>query len=354
MKASRKLAVCLLALAVALAGCTVTGAGQLNITGACQAGAITPGFTTTVWSASWQWIAFLAASTIWIVSILVYVVGYALNHEKAIIWAKEQMQEAVLAMVITMFVVGLVSFLCTIDLRSLGMGGSCAFGNTYNLVDAAFCSLESVYLSIMQGFLLVLGINSALGAASTITMGFAPGGVGAVFSPFAFMGDIANSLLLATIALMTAAVLTLTQMVLVKMTAAIFVILFPIGVILRSFGATRGFGGGLIAIALGFFIMYPLLVILFYGMIGGNIGIADDLRSDYSNLGDSFQSAGPSPTDPNWFGGMLGPFIGFIGKAIMGAIFVPLLMFMVLIAFVKGLSTALGEEVDVSNLTRLI
>ena len=354
MKTSRKTAVCLLALAVALAGCTVTGPGQLSITGACSAGALNPAFTTTVWSASWQGIAFLAASTVWVVSILVYVIGFGLNHQKAVIWAKEQMQEAVLAMVITMFVVGLVSFLCTIDLRSLGMGGSCLGGATYNLVDAAFCALESVYLSIMQGLLLVLGMNSAMGAASSISVGFAPGGIGAVYAPYAFLGDIANSLLLATIVLMTGAVLTLTQMVLIKMTAAIFVILFPIGVILRSFGATRGFGGGLIAIALGFFLMYPLLVILFYGSVGGNIGIADDIRSDYSNLGDSFQTAGPSPTDPNWFGGLLGPFIGFIGKAIMGAIFIPLLMFMVLIAFVKGLSMALGEEVDVSNLTRLI
>ncbi|NYZ75746.1 hypothetical protein H0N98_00665 [Candidatus Micrarchaeota archaeon] len=353
MNIPKKLKVCLLVLAISLAGCTIGAGGTLDITPACQAGAVSAGFIN-LWSATWQGICFLAATTVWAVAILVYVVGFALNHQKAIIWAREQMQEAVFAMLITMFVIGFVSFLCTLDLNSLGLGGACLGGATTNFIDAAFCSLSSMYLTLMQGLLLVIALNSAMAAAATFTIGFAPGGVGTVFTPLAVLGEVANSFVPASIVLVTSAVLTMTQMVLVKMSASIFVALFPIGVILRSFGATRGFGGGLIAIALGFLLFYPFLVVLFYGSVGGNMGISDAITQDYSSLSDSFSSAGPSPGDANWFGGILSPLVGFIGKAIMGAIFIPLLMFMILIVSIKGLSAALGEEVDVSNLTRLI
>jgi hypothetical protein len=345
MNTSKKTAVCLLILAIALAGCTASG-GKLTVQPACSGGAVSSDFSG-IWM-GWQGISFLAASTIWVVSILAYTLGYALDHQKTIIWAKEQMGEAVLAMAITFFVVGFVSFLCSLNMNSLGIGSTCGVMSG-NFIDVGFGCLSSMYATILQGYLLVIGMNSALAAAATITMGFAPGGVGVVFAPFAFLAEVANSLLLATITLMTAAVLTLTQMVLLKMTASIFVILFPIGVILRSFGVTRGFGGGLIAIAIGFFIFYPLLVVLFYGAVTG------DISNDYTGLRDSVKNVGLSPTGPDWFGGgLLGSLAGFIGKTIMGAIFIPLIMFMILISFVKGLSMALGEEVDVSNLTRLI
>ncbi len=347
MKASKKLTACLLVLAMALAGCTAAG-GTLTVKPACSAGAVSGDFVS-MWTTNWQGIAFLAASTVWVVSIFAYVLGYVLNHQKVIIWAKEQMQEAVLAMAITLFVVGFVSFLCSVDLNSLGIGPACGV-NSGNFVDVGFGCLASMYSTVMSGYLLVIGINTALSAAATITVGFAPGGVGPIFAPFAFLAEIANSFLLATIALLTSLVFTMTQMILLKMTGSMFVILFPIGVILRSFGATRGFGGGLIAIALGFFLFYPLLIVLFYASVTG------DISDDFTNLNEAFKNAGPSPTSPDWFmgGGLLNYFVGFVGKTIMGAIILPLIMFMVLIAFVKGLSMALGEEVDVSNLTRLI
>ncbi|MCX6776861.1 MAG: hypothetical protein NTY73_02755 [Candidatus Micrarchaeota archaeon] len=205
-----------------------------------------------------------------------------------------------------------------------------------------------MYKNIMGGFLTVTAIQSLLSALSTTTYGYAPGGVGFVVSPLGALGDIATSLRDGMIVLMTSAILTLTQMILLKMTESLFVILFPIGIILRSFGASRGFGGGLIAIALGLFLFYPLMVVLFYGSVLGSI------QADYSSMTTSLQGQGLDASNSNWFGGLLWPVAGFIGKAMVGAIFIPILMFMVLIAFIKGLSTALGEEVDASNLTRLI
>ena len=342
MRALSERTILLFVLALALSGCVInntTNPPQIEAVDACSSGAVTTGFTN-FW-ASWQALCVFAAFTVFLVSILAYSLGYALNHQKAIIWAREQMREAILAMFIALFVIGFVSFLCGLNLDSLGMGSG-------NFVDVGFSYLNTMYSRIMEGYLVVIAINSVMSWISTMTIGFAPGSVGPVFAPFAFLGDIANSMVVALIALMTSAIIMLTQMILLKMTASLFSILFPVGIILRSFGITRGFGGGLMAIAIGFFIFYPLLIVIFYG------AVAQDISNSYNGLTDSFQNAGPSPSSPSWFSGMIDYITGFVGGIVMAAIFIPLVMFMVLIGAIKGLSMALGEEVDVSNLTRLI
>jgi hypothetical protein len=346
----KKITIGLFFLALALSGCVVdnsTHPPTLNVTGACSSGAVTPEFQG-MW-VSWQGISILAASTVFLVAGFAYVLGHVLSHKKLLLWSKEQMQEAILAMAITLFIVGFVSFLCTLDLKSLGVSTDCT-GPTCNVLNVASGYLTSLYTTIMKGYLVVAGINAVMSSWATLTIGKAPGGVGVIITPLAVLGDIASSLVMAMIVLMTSAIITLVQIVVLKMSESIFVILFPIGVILRSFGVTRGFGGGLIAIAIGFFFFYPLLVVLFYGAVVGD----NTIGNNYTGLSDSFKNGGLSPTNSNWFGGILGPLVGFIGQTIVGAIFMPLVMFMILVSFVKGLSYALGEEVDVSNLTRLI
>ena len=349
MKKSGAIAMCLLLIALAMSGCTVNSNGTMSVSPACSqtTSTVTPEFES-MWL-SWQGIAFLAGSTVFVISILAYTLGYVLAHQKVLRWAKEQMEEAMLSMVIVLFVIGFASFLCSLDLRTLGMETSCS-GPSCNFVDVGYSLLMDMFKAITQGFLLVTSMQAVLSSISTMTMGKAPGGFGIIISPYAVAGDIAAGLRDAMIVLMTSAIMTITQMVLIKMTESLFVILFPIGVILRSFGATRGFGGGLIAIAIGFFVFYPLLVVLFYGSVLGSI------QTDYGGMVDSMKANGLDATTPFWYGGnIISSFVvGFIGKVIMGAIFMPLLMFMILVAFVKGLSKSLGEEVDVSNLTRLI
>ena len=348
MNRLRKTALCTVFLALLLSGCYVDNSKSppLQVKPACSGGTVSSEFQN-MWL-SWQGLAFLAGSTVFIISTLAYVLGYVLMHSKVITWAKEQMQEAVLSMVIVLFVIGFASFLCSLDLRALGMTTSCS-STSCNFIDVGYGMLMEMYKVIIQGYMLITGMQAVLSSISTMTMGKSPGGFGIMISPYAVAGDIASALRDAMIVLMTSGIMTLTQMVLLKMTESLFVILFPIGVILRSFGATRGFGGGLIAIAIGFFVFYPLLVVLFYGSVLGSI------QADYGDMLGSVKGKGLDATSPNWFGGdMVFFFVGFIGKTIMGAIFIPLLMFMILVAFVKGLSQTLGEEVDVSNLTRLI
>jgi len=363
MNRLRKALLCAVLLALLLSGCVIndtTNPPTYQISPACNSttSEVTPAFQN-IWT-SWQAIAFLAGVIVFLVSILAYTLGYALMHHKIIMWAKEQMQEAFLSMVIVFVVIGFVSFLCSLDLRALGMETSCVctqysgdppqcIATSCNFVDAGYSMLMSLYQNTMAGFVTTTFMQTLLSQASSIMIGKSPGGFGIMVRPFGMLGDIASALSTAMIVLMTSAILTLTQMILLKMTESLFVILFPIGIIMRSFGATRGFGGGLIAIAIGFFLFYPLLVVLFYGSLVGSI------QTDYGSLTTSLQGKSLDASTSNWFGGdLLSPLVGFVGKTVLGAILIPILMFMILVAFVKGLSTALGEEVDVSNLTRLI
>ncbi|MEM3555920.1 MAG: hypothetical protein QXF56_04350 [Candidatus Micrarchaeia archaeon] len=342
----KKYIIGLLLLSLMWFGCTATG-GTLTVKPACSSGAVSSEFET-YWG-NWQSLSILAASTVFLVAAFVYTLGHVLVHRKVTLWAKEQMEEAILAMAITIFVIGFVSFLCSLDLNTLGIDTGCT-GDNCNMINVAFGYLSDFYSTIMTGYVTVAGLNAVMSSVATMTIGKAPGGVGVMISPLAVFSDISSSLTMAMIVLMTSAIMVLTQMVLLKMMESLFVILFPIGVLLRSFGATRGFGGGLIALAIGFFFFYPLLAVLFYGAVLG------DVQMSYEGMSDSFKESGLSPTDPSWFTGnpLSEFFVGFIGKTIVGAIFMPLVMFMILISFVKGLSYALGEEVDVSNLTRLI
>ena len=344
MSSLNKISICVLLLALALSGCVISG-GTMTVQPACQGGTVSPGFEG-VWL-NWQTLSILAASTVFLVAAFVYAVGHALTHKKVTMWAKTQMEEAALAMAITIFVIGLVSFLCTFDLKTLGISTACT-GAECNIIETAFNHLFSLYNTIMSGFLVVAGMNAVMASWATMSIGKAPGGVGIIITPLAVLGDIASSLTMAMVILMTSAIVTITQMVLLKMTESLFVILFPIGVLLRSFGITRGFGGGLIALAIGFFIFYPLLVVLFYGSVVGSV------QTTYGSMTDSFKEGGLSPTTASWSLNPIDSVVRFVGPVIMGAVFMPLIMFMILVSFVKGLSHTLGEEVDVSNLTRLI
>lgn len=335
--------VCLLLLSVILGGCVSSG-GTLTVAPACSSGAVSPQFET-YWL-NWQGLSFLAASTVFLIAAFVYALGHVLVHRKVIMWAREQMEEALLAMAITVFIIGFVSFLCTFDMQSLGIQSNCA--PNCNLVNVGFGYLNDFFTEIMEGFFVVAGLNAVMTSQASMTIGKATHGVGVTVAPLAVFNEISASLTMAMVTLMTSAIFVITQMVLLKMTESIFVILFPIGVLLRSFGATRGFGGGLIAIAIGFFVFYPLLVVLFYGATLG------DIQTTYGELSGAFKEGGLSPATSDWFNPIGIPFVGFVGKVIVGAILMPLVMFMILVSFVKGLSYILGEEVDVSNLTRLI
>ncbi|RLG20052.1 hypothetical protein DRN67_00995 [Candidatus Micrarchaeota archaeon] len=194
---------------------------------------------------------------------------------------------------------------------------------------------------------------------------------------------------------------------------ALFPMLLVLGVILRTFWFTRRLGGLLIAIAIGIYVAMPLLYVLSYYILGGTSAgtyvvkidpsAYGDITSEHEQLfesggaygtpytlvehpelqdmgdvahrinsienrnyvGDILSVAGSAavagspvpipgvPTENNWVVGDDGV-LENTAKLLIYATFVPFMVLMTTISFIKGLSPLLGGDIEIAGITHLI
>jgi len=323
-----------------LSGCTIPKV--------CSDGGVHADFTT-LWT-TWQGVIATGVLVIFLVSGLVYILAGLIAHRGLIVWAKNQIYEGFVTLIFALFAMSLVGFVCSTDISIVGM--RCPPGSSScNAFDAAYRYLDEFSGDINTGFILSSVLNFVVAGLSTLTFGFAIAGIGLSLGLGNGLTPLKQVLSNALVAIVTAKLIIVAQMMLLKISERIFSLLLPAGIILRSFGITRGFGGALIAIALGFYFIYPLSIVYFYGtLLGyGAEGLSISERLDELRHGQIPQE----PTDDLSITTFV-PICGFIGLLIVGSLLVPFLTFIIVVSFVKGLSGTLGEEVDVSNLTRLV
>jgi len=140
-----------------------------------------------------------------------------------------------------------------------------------------------------------------------------------------------------------------------------FSLFLPIGLLLRMFFATRKLGGALMAGAIGFFMVYPLLYSAF---VSGNSSISEPYKQAFSDLDLLSQTVSFAPAidwgkEPNMslvFSSLQGkqlmekvsiPYKSvseFIGAASAYAILYTIICFLLTLVCVKELSSLLGSE----------
>ena len=186
-------------------------------------------------------------------------------------------------------------------------------------------------------------------------------------------------------------ILSQVQLLLLSASAIIYAILMAVGLVARSFGVTRTFGGALIAFALGIGVIYPLMTAVTLGFATHAL---DSARTDFVcsfSFGAS-QTVGVNACPPpgnlfsvavdmigTWASNTFSLFEGhfsnaayaqslfpilvplFRSYAIYGAFvaigltFLPLLSLTVVDVFIIDFSTAIGERMDfLSLLTRIL
>jgi hypothetical protein len=154
--------------------------------------------------------------------------------------------------------------------------------------------------------------------------------------------------------------------------------MFPFGIFFRAFEPTRAFGGTLMGLAIALFLFYPMLLVfndfMIYGAITdvtqemNNSGMLAGANANLSQITslthgtDSITSANTAvlmtkvgtgnvasgiTTETTW---LLKPLMLYF----IAAIILPVINFTILVEIARGLTKTLGEEVDVTNLTRLI
>ncbi len=163
--------------------------------------------------------------------------------------------------------------------------------------------------------------------------------------------------------------------ILVEVSMLLFSIFMVVGLVARSFGITRSFGGAMIAFGLGIGFIYPLLISVSYGFLlnaiahrpaigGGIMPTIGVLLSPTQLIGTVVQSMfsafflGSSTAlsnIANLFTPILGPIFLWGGLVAIGLTIMPLLNLVIVDAFIIDFSRAVGERMDLlSVLTRII
>lgn len=206
-----------------------------------------------------------------------------------------------------------------------------------------------------------------------------PVGIGFTIQPLAGLAPFTQVIIIATQALTFSLLLVLIEMkVLQYMSIAALAYLFPFGVLLRAFEPTRMFGGSLIAFSLGMFIMYPALLVLndYVVRTPQNENWMDDVNEEMINVNaqadeqinlDEQRGSAGGIAGSGASGGTSGgqaiasdtsnyimPFLSGAMFIFISTVFLTAINFAVLIAFIKELSTMLGEEMDISSITKMI
>ncbi len=325
-----------------------------------------------------------------------YMVNRFFQNEQGVAWAKVELFEAFITVAIMIGVIALANAACGVNVGILFPSSDIADMNIYDASTYYLETFGDTMTTIMSTvyYFYVFYID----IPSTMTLTAWPMGLGTRIQPLAGAGATVKPPLINAMNMMTMAIIiTKAQQFLVDFfTFAFMKYYLPLGVIMRAFAPTRRIGGTLIAIALGFMFVYPFLIILdgemmiwpfnsFWEFVArawtlsgeeGGIGgytFGGDFGVPFKDFWDSarnYISSGWGLLNPasgfdvlsNFMSGLIGAaafvVLFFIANTIAFAflmgLFFPAFNTLILVTTIRYLSKTLGEEVDVTNLTRMV
>ncbi|MDE1810627.1 MAG: hypothetical protein KGH66_01115 [Candidatus Micrarchaeota archaeon] len=325
--------------------------------------------------ATLQWIPIAAVGVLGIIgaAAAVYILAGLVNSQNARNWGRMQVYEGLLSIVMIL-VFASFSYLFTLSPQhafssmhlvpsectgatTIQTLGTCDMA-TFN--SAAFEISNYAYvLGVLAGFVpdLRLTVRPIYGQPSlTITSRIK--GLSA-WSASGLFGKGLSALLFVLI-------LSQVQLILLSASTFFFTFFMALGLISRTFGFTRAFGGSMIALGLGLGIIYPLVTAITFGFIDTSTFLpsiqclASGSAQCFINTLESF---------PNMIWGLLlsipsiaadptsgiSSLIMSIGYFVAGFTFIPFLNFVIVDTFIVDFSKAIGERMDfMSLLTTLV
>ena len=323
----------------------------------------------------WQLISGAALLASVAIITFLYLVNKFFQNAEGTGWAKIELYEVFVTVLIIIGVIAASDLACNINASWLFPGSTIPSG--YNIYDGAIFYLDSFSSGVMHITTALYGFYSGLDLISSMKLTGKPLGLGAQLQPTGgFAATIKPGLTNAFNVLIIAFILNKAQIFLILFVALGFLKYYlPIGLFLRSFTPTRRIGGTIIAISLGFLFVYPFLIIM-----EGEIGLQPIKASDnlITNFSSEVSGVGGQEMMDWWKDsmGVLGIF-DFIGKlmrsgievlafgilylagnaagyAFLIGLFFPAFNTLILVTTIRYLSKSMGEEIDVTNLTRLI
>ncbi len=326
---------------------------------------------------NWLPLAGVAILAVMTVAAFVYMLSSVAASPNAKRWARVQIYEALLSMIMLLFF-GAFSYMFfinpqtayqSLDLvpQDVTFSGSYSFSGipmtisgcrssagdpNSNIFALSMCDLNyfngiaynigelMLWIPFITGIVpgLSIGISPWEGiAVSVYTASFLPPTIGNIFS----MGLKAFL-----------SVLLLNQVQVYLLACAPFFLAFfiTIGLVSRTLGFTRSFGGAMIALGLGLGLVYPLLISITYGYVDVQLwtnGIGNlTVGSIFGAIWPLFRSSVFGTAATSALSNMMVLFCDLIA----GFTFLPFLNFMILDAFIVDFSKAFGEKLDFMSL----
>ena len=320
---------------------------------------------------------------------LFYMAAKFFGNSQLEVWVRAEVGQLFITAAIAALAIVLVSWMCSFNPavfdslfgRTPGQYANLQYDghDIKNFYDAANYYLEYLlalnHVAYQMLIMLFFAVNHTMNAQYFAD----PVGIGFTIQPLAGLAPFTQVIIIATQALTFSLLLVLIEMkVLQYMSIAALTYLFPFGVLLRAFEPTRMFGGSLIAFSLGMFIMYPALLVLndyvvrtpqnVDWMNDVNEGMADvgaqadeqinldEQRGSANNIaggGASGEATGGQEIAGSTSNYIM-PFLSGAMFIFISTVFLTAINFAILIAFIKELSTMLGEEMDISSITKMI
>ena len=248
-----------------------------------------------------------------------------------------------------------------------------------NIFEAAAATLNDFSKDLIISTSLLHLVYIPFDYLTTITLTQHPMGMGTVLQPMAGAGAVWKPAHVQSIQMMAVAfVIIRAQLLLLDFgTFAMLTYYLPLGILLRMFTPTRKIGGTLIGLTLGLVLVYPALIILngvvIFPMSPFSIDNWESFKDVVASAWPSweeFSSSSLSILEPLSIfralklvvGGVFGTIMALYyslalrtaSVAFLIGIFFPALNTLLLVTAIRYLSKALGEEIDVSSLTRMI
>lgn len=311
---------------------------------------------------------------------LAYALSEMIQNPKVHLWAKTEAIQVVISAISAILLISVINGLCAInvaDIASATSGASTTLAGTLSFFDAAETYLTNAaeythnVLKIERYYLGAFNMLEArarwycLGASETLG-GFSifcfNNPSGSSYSPYAGFGTTSVAFNVAFNSALLSYLSSLNYLFILKFSlSGLALLLLPLGIFLRSMPFMRGLGGLFIAVAMSFFVVYPLMLAIFNFIPGlfDYQGIPSSYMDEGSlsaGIGDVLSQMIESDMVDYFFssGGMYSTALGIAGRAFIVGVFLPTIALLATIGSVRYMSKLLGEEIDLSRIVQMV
>jgi hypothetical protein len=243
-------------------------------------------------------------------------------------------------------------------------------GGSFKPFAFAQCYTETVKSTLASFTGTIESLAISIGKASSVTTycQVLGGTLGFAITSLRYVGSTQGTLGLAMTALTTAQITMYAQALMLSLAQQFLVFLLPLGVLLRSLRPTRQAGGALIAIAVGFYFIYPLMMLVDYTMVKDKAFAAGNAYSGAKVLDNippqiTCNELGECKGDAQYLDALVGSASHANAKSqfiepmafwtIIISILLPVMNLLITLTFIRWFSSAMGSEIEVSQLARV-